>query len=353
MILKKIVTNKGFIAFISFFLLIACNSSENDIDAIASTEIFPENLNISVSIIGVNANNLNGDGSGKIEVTVSALNASSYIFKFGDGKEITNTSGITEHTYNSEGLNSYTIEVFAISNTGNSIGDFKKIDVFVLKNGTTLIWSEEFNINGAPNPDNWGFDIGTGNNGWGNGESQYYTNRTDNVVVENGVLKITAKKESFQGAQYTSSRLLSKGKFDFTYGRVEVRAKLPEGKGTWPAIWMLGCDDAGGSLVWPKIGEIDIMEYLGDEPTTVFGTIHGPGFSGANSITKKYDLLNDRFDTGFHVFGVEWTPNQINWYVDGDLYQSITPADVSEETNGVGEWVFNRPYIILNVAVAW
>jgi beta-glucanase (GH16 family) len=218
-----------------------------------------------------------------------------------------------------------------------------------------LVWQDEFDTDGAPDAAKWNILTGDGTAqgipGWGNNELQNYTASPENVTAQNGVLIITAQKENFEGKTYTSARITTKGKLDQQYGRFEARIKLPTGKGVFPAFWLLG-DDENGSLIWPQIGEIDIMEYLGDEPTTVFGTIHGPGFSGANSITKKYEIKNDRFDNGFHIFGVEWSPNSINWYVDGDLYQSLTPADVSEETNGLGEWVFNRPFhIILNVAV--
>ena len=219
---------------------------------------------------------------------------------------------------------------------------------------TNLVWADEFDTDGAPNSENWNLLTGDGTTqgipGWGNNELQIYTDRSENVSVQDGVLIITAKEENYQGGSYTSARITTKGKLDQQYGRFEARIKLPSGKGVFPAFWLLG-DDESGSLVWPQIGEIDIMEYLGDEPTTVFGTIHGPGYSGANSITKKYEILNDRFDNGFHVFGVEWSPNRINWYVDGDLYQSITPEDVNEETGGA-DWVFNRPFhLILNMAV--
>ncbi len=211
---------------------------------------------------------------------------------------------------------------------------------------TELVMSDEFDTEGAPNSAIWNYNIGTGENGWGNGELQYYTDRTENVTVQNGVLIITAKEESFEGANYTSARLLTKGKFEQTYGRFEARIKLPWGKGIWPAFWLLG-DDSNGTEIWPQIGEIDIMEYVGNHPTKVFGTVHGPGYSGAEGITKSYELEGDRFDTGFHVFGIEWGPDYINYYVDDVLYNQITPEDVT------GEWVFNRGpfYIILNVAV--
>jgi len=213
-------------------------------------------------------------------------------------------------------------------------------------NFTELVMSDEFDSDGAPNASIWSYNIGTGENGWGNGELQYYTDRTENVAVQNGVLVITAKKEQFNGSSYTSARLLTKGKFEQTYGRFEARMWLPYGQGIWPAFWLLG-DDSNGTQVWPQIGEIDIMEYVGDEPTRMFGTVHGPGYSGGESISKSFSLVNDRFDTGFHIFGIEWGPDYINYYVDDVLYNQITPEDVP------GEWVFNRGpfYIILNLAV--
>lgn len=214
---------------------------------------------------------------------------------------------------------------------------------------TKLVMQDEFTKEGAPDNTIWGYDLGTGNSdtgaGWGNNELQSYTNRTENVKVENGYLLITAKKESVNGASYTSARLTTKGKFEQAYGRFEARIRLPYGQGMWPAFWLLGgnIDEVG----WPQCGEIDIMEYRGQEPTKVLGTVHGPGYSGGASISKSYSLLNDRFDTDFHVFGIEWGPKYINYYIDDVLYNQITPDDVT------GEWVFNDGpfYIILNVAV--
>jgi beta-glucanase (GH16 family) len=207
-----------------------------------------------------------------------------------------------------------------------------------------LVMQDEFDIDGTPNSTIWGYDIGTGRNGWGNNELQYYTDRPENVTVQNGYLLITARKESYQGSSYTSARLLTKGKFEQAYGRFEARIRLPWGQGMWPAFWMLGADI--DTNPWPGAGEIDIMEFRGQEPTVVLGTVHGPGYSAGESISKSYTLPNDRFDTGFHVFGIEWTPNYINYYVDDVLYNQITPADVP------GEWVFNKPFFILiNLAV--
>ncbi|MCU0369074.1 MAG: glycoside hydrolase family 16 protein [Cyclobacteriaceae bacterium] len=221
-----------------------------------------------------------------------------------------------------------------------------------------LVIQDEFNIDGAPNSALWGYDIGTGNNGWGNNELQYYTDRPQNVTVQNGYLLITAIKESYQGSSYTSARLLTKGKFEQAYGRFEARIRLPYGQGMWPAFWMLGADI--DTNPWPGAGEIDIMEYRGQQPTIVLGSVHGPGYSGGNAITKSYELKNDRFDTGFHVFGIEWGPDYINYYVDDVLYNQITPADVPVSEPDPSDpfakpkpnWVFNKPfYILINLAV--
>jgi beta-glucanase (GH16 family) len=207
-----------------------------------------------------------------------------------------------------------------------------------------LVIQDEFDVNGAPNSALWGYNLGTGNNGWGNNELEYYTDRPQNIKIENGMLKITAIKESYMGSEYTSARILTKGKFEQKYGRIEARIKLPWGKGLWPAFWMVGANSE--TVSWPQCGEVDIMEYLGNKPTSVFGTVHGPGYSGSQAITKTYTLPNSRFDTDFHVFGIEWGENYINYYVDDVLYNQITPSNVT------GEWVFNQPfYIILNLAV--
>jgi beta-glucanase (GH16 family) len=207
-----------------------------------------------------------------------------------------------------------------------------------------LVFQDEFDMDGAPNSDFWSYNIGTGSNGWGNNELQHYTDRPQNVVIEDGMLKITARRESFMGSSYTSARILTKGKIEQKYGRIEARIKLPLGRGIWPAFWMLGANS--DEVIWPQCGEIDIMEYLGSNPITAFGTVHGPGYSGGESISKNYTLTNSRFDTEFHIFGIEWGKDYINFYIDDKLYNQITPEDVP------GEWVFNQPfYIILNMAV--
>jgi len=216
-------------------------------------------------------------------------------------------------------------------------------------NFTELVMQDEFDIDGNLDSALWSFDIGNGEGtdagpGWGNNELQYYTDRKENITVQNGILIITAKKESYKGSSYTSAKILTKGKFAQAYGRFEARMRLPYGQGMWPAFWLLG--ENIDEVKWPNCGEIDIMENRGQEPSITNGTVHGPGYSGGQAITKSYDLVNDRLDTGFHVFGIEWGPKYINFYVDDVLYNQITPADVT------GEWVFDRPfYIIINLAV--
>jgi beta-glucanase (GH16 family) len=235
---------------------------------------------------------------------------------------------------------------------GLSLNTFLSCDLDetqTVTNFNNLVAEDNFDVDGAPNPDIWSYEIGDGTAqgipGWGNNELQFYTDREENVKVENGLLLITARQEQFNGAGYTSARLITKGKLETQYGRVEARIRLPYGQGMWPAFWMLG-DDNNGTEIWPNIGEIDIMENRGQEPTKIVGSVHGPGYSGGNAVSKDYELENDRFDTGFHVFGIEWGPNYVNYYVDDVLYNQITPNDVP------GEWVFNRPfYIILNLAV--
>lgn len=253
-----------------------------------------------------------------------------------------NTKIMRIHKFNIKTFLTYTLSFILIL----SMASCETNETQTVVNFTNLTWQDDFNTDGAPDAAKWTYDIGTGSNGWGNNELQYYTDRPENVKVQNGMLEITAIKESYMGSGYTSARILTKGLFEQTYGRYEARIKLPWGQGIWPAFWLLG-DDSNGSVVWPQIGEIDIMEYRGQEPTITHGSVHGPGYSGATPVTKSYELTNDRFDTGFHVFGIEWGPDYINFYVDDVLYNQITPSDAS------GEWVFNSNsfYIIMNMAV--
>ncbi|MBM0260046.1 glycoside hydrolase family 16 protein [Micromonospora sp. 4G55] len=215
-----------------------------------------------------------------------------------------------------------------------------------------ITWQDEFNAAaGAPvDQSRWRFDIGGG--GWGNNERQYYTNSTSNAVHDGqGNLVITARRENpanyqchYGRCEYTSARLLTAATFTQAYGRFEARIKIPRGQGIWPAFWMLGNDM--GSVGWPNAGEIDIMENIGREPNTVYGTIHGPGYSGAGGITGSRTIAAPLADA-FHTYRVDWEPNSIVWYLDGVEYHRVDPARL-----GGNRWVFDHPFfMILNVAV--
>ncbi len=208
-----------------------------------------------------------------------------------------------------------------------------------------LIWSDEFEgaAGSAISTDKWNYDLGTGQNGWGNNELQTYTQSSQNVALDgSGNLVITARKDQF--GNYTSARIKTQGKFTQQYGRIEARIKTPTGSGIWPAFWMLGSNI--DSVTWPQCGEIDIMEQKGKFSNITYGSIHGPGYSGGEAITTPYALQNNRFDTDFYVYAIEWSENRIDFFVNDYLYKRITTSDVP------GEWVYNQPFfMILNVAV--
>jgi len=215
-----------------------------------------------------------------------------------------------------------------------------------------LIWQDEFSgPNGSPvDKDKWTHEIG--GSGWGNHELEYYTDRTENSYQENGNLVIKVVKERFTGAdnttrEYTAARITTKKTFKAAYGKFEARIKIPQGQGMWPAFWMLG-DDIN-TVHWPKCGEIDIMENIGKEPSTIHGTLHGPGYSGGGGPTSSFMLANTRlFADDFHTFAVEWEPNVIRFYCDNVLYKTRTPADLPTGTT----WVYDHPFfLLLNVAV--
>jgi beta-glucanase (GH16 family) len=216
----------------------------------------------------------------------------------------------------------------------------------------TMTWNDEFDgaAGSAPNGSKWGRDIGGG--GWGNAELEYYTNSTRNAALSgDGKLIMTARNDDAGGyscwygaCRYTSSRLLTAGKFTQKYGRFEANIKIPRGGGIWPAFWMLG--DNLGSVGWPQSGELDIMENIGREPNIVHGSLHGPGYSGGNSVTGQR-VNGAPFADAFHQYAVEWSPTSITWLVDNVPYLTKGPAD----TRG-NPWVFDHPFfMILNMAV--
>jgi len=215
-----------------------------------------------------------------------------------------------------------------------------------------LVWQDEFNgpNDAAVDKSKWTPEVG--GSGWGNHELEYYTDRLDNAFQSDGSLVIKVQKEHFTGSdnisrEFTSARLTTKKSFTAVYGKFEARIKIPRGQGIWPAFWMLGNDI--DKVRWPRCGEIDIMENIGKEPSTIHGTLHGPGYSGANGPSASYSLTkNQNFADSFHTFAIEWEPNIVRFYCDGILYKTRTPADLPDGAI----WVYDHPFfMLLNVAV--
>lgn len=206
----------------------------------------------------------------------------------------------------------------------------------------TLAWADEFDAKSL-NTAHWSFETGNGSNGWGNNELQFY--RTENTSIQNGHLVITAKKEGFGGKDFTSSRIITKGKKEFRYGRIDIRAALPKGQGIWPALWMLGANYA--TVSWPACGEIDIMEMLGGSgrENTVHGTVHWQNEGKHAMFGGKTTLPSGTFSNQFAVYSIVWDATSIRWLVDNRQYHVIdtTPAELDE---------FRRSFFfIFNVAV--
>ena len=210
--------------------------------------------------------------------------------------------------------------------------------------GYTLAWSDEFS-GSSLNLGIWNQETGN-NGGWGNNELEYYTNSSKNYLVSNGNLVIEARKEDIGSQHYSSGRMTTQGKKSFTFGRIDIRAKLPVAKGMWPALWMLGSNI--GSVPWPGCGETDIMELIGTNPSRVYGTAHWKRLDGAHdSKGSQFDLAGANFSQQFHVFSLLWTTDQMKWLIDDQLYLTVVKADV-----GTSNYPFNLPsFMIFNVAV--
>jgi hypothetical protein len=293
-------------------------------------------LSVDVSIVGANDSNSYGDGSGVVNFKATATNAVKYGFIIDNQSEQEATNGTYQYTFNNiEGVENHEIKVIAYFSANNSINISKTVAV-AYYNGTPPIWADEFVEDGAPNPKNWNYNLGAG--GWGNNELQTYTNSSENVIVEDGVLKITARSDGSGG--YTSARIKSENLFEFTYGTVEVRAKLPSAQGTWPAIWMLGANFE--QVGWPNCGEIDIMEQTGWDKNKVLATSHWSnngnyaGYGLETSITNSSSI--------FHVYKLVWSQGgAIRIFVDDQEYYVMT-------TNS--SMPFNADFFfILNIAM--
>jgi len=327
---------------LSLILMVSsCGSDDSD-----HTVVEPANLEVEVDE--------SESAQGTVTVTAIADNTNYFEFDFGDGSEaVRDDDGTLSYTYSESG--SYTITVSA--HATSSIFIEKSVSVDIGIETTTgpidgystpesyadydLVWQDEFD--GTSLSGNWSHEIGTGSNGWGNNELQYY--RSENTSVADGFLTITAKKESFGGQQYTSSRIITQGNQSFQYGRIDIRAVLPKGQGIWPALWMLGSNFSTEG--WPYCGEIDIMELVGGAATdnTVHGTVHWDNNGSYASYGDSYSLSSGIFSDEFHVFSIIWNATTIKWYVDDELFNTIdiTPAELDEFQNDF--------FFIFNVAV--
>lgn len=302
--------------------------------------IAPSNLTLTTSVVGENANNPYGDGSGVVNFSAQATDAVSYGYIIDNESEVQSTDGTYQYTFNDvEGIENHDVTVIAYSSTNDSIDSSESVAVSYYI-GTPPTWADEFFLTGTPDSEKWTYDLGAG--GWGNNEVQTYTNSTSNVKVEDGLLKIIAKTE---GSSYTSSRLKSQGLYQFTYGRVDVRAKLPSSAGTWPAIWMLGANF--NSVGWPNCGEIDIMEQTGWDKNKVLGTCHWYDTASAGYAGYGLDTNVSNASTEFHVYSVEWNSNSIRIYVDNVQYYII-----SSNNSAIPSSPFQSDFfLILNVAM--
>jgi beta-glucanase (GH16 family) len=337
---------KGKFALIAGLMMFGCGGSDDP----SGNVKLPANLEVNVEI--------SNDGSGDVDVIASATDANFYSINFGTGATaVVSANGTASFTYAESG--DYTIEVRAHTTQAKFVT--KSIDITVtLKEdtfipatgystptsyaGMNLVWQDEFSATSL-NESDWTYEIG--GSGWGNNELQYY--RKENTSVVDGHLVITAQAETFGGHDYTSSRIITKGKQEFQYGRIDIRASLPKGQGIWPALWMLGANIS--DVPWPGCGEIDIMEMIGgsSREKTVYGTLHwdenGSGKHVCTCDKPGYSLTSGTFHDKFYVFTIIWDATSIKWYVDDVLFNTIdiTPAGLSE---------FRAKYfMIINLAV--
>lgn len=329
--MKKYFYRINLIIVLNCLFFISCSGSNSEEPNIES--LSPTNLIVKPKVVGATSQNPNGDGSGVVNFTLSATNATSYKINLGNGETKEVTSGNFSYTYTASGSNTYVLYVSAY-NAGKFVSTSLSITVSVLPK---LIWSDEFNTDGAPDATKWTFQIW--DPGYVNDELQSYTNRPENTIVEGGVLKIKAIREKYGKGDFTSGRLESNGKFDFTYGKIVVRAKVPTGVGTWPAVWMLGSNI--GNVGWPKCGEIDILESVGKNLDQNHSSLHSEGRSGATPDTGIIKVPNS--NTEFHIYTADWRANYIKFYVDDKLYYTFINSD---------KFPFNKNfYLIVNFAM--
>jgi len=334
---------RSIIGILFFILSLALVSSCSEDEPVNTGD--PSNLTVEVTIPNT--------GAGMVHIQASADNATEYRLYIGTGDQpaATNATGTFEYEFTQAGT--YTINVRAYGSSGRYISSEKQ---FVIDGddpvtvgegyvtpmqyaGYQLVWNDEFDGN-ALNTQYWSYETGAG--GWGNNELQYY--RQENATVAGNVLTIEARKESYQGSSYTSSRLVTRNKKSFKYGRIDIRALLPEGQGIWPALWMLG--DNLTTVGWPKCGETDIMEMIGGSgrEKTVHGTLHWDN-NGHVQYGQSYTLSTGTFADEYHVFTIIWDATKITWYVNDVKYNEvdITPSHMTEFQSS--------SFFIFNIAV--
>ncbi len=339
-----------YVACFLLFFFNSCSSGDSEINTAVS------NLQVEVSLAGANDQQPNGDGSGLVQVTATADNAVRYAFRFDNGDVQESTSGSMEYTFTKEGTYTSNVVAWAYSESGEFVNETVNFTVYKSDvKFTNLVFFDEFEYEGSPDEEKWHHQVIPPNNGsWFNDELQHYTARTENSYVSDGTLKIKALKEQYSyGAStksYTSARLNSK--YAFTFGRVEVRAKLPAAAGTWPAIWTLGanCNETGsffegqyGSGQWPGCGEIDIMEQTGWDKNTIISHFHwGDRNTGEyKNVGGTAPVANTSGE--FHVYSMEWTSSSIKTFVDGKLIYELPNSR---------EKPYDHPhYLLLNIAM--
>lgn len=317
-------------AFVLVITMLACGNTDSD-DALLPSDM---TLNIDIS----------DDGSGLVTFTAQAINASYYEYEFGVSSiapPFKSLDGSATYTYLASGI--YTVVARAHATEKAYIEKSQQINVVYdppkfpatgystpeTYAGYNLVWRDEFDGD-VLSSDYWTHEIGTGSNGWGNNELQYY--RAQNTTIEEGYLVIEAKKENFGGRNYTSSRIITKDKKSFKYGRVDIRAAMPKGQGIWPALWMLGANFS--TVGWPKCGEIDIMEMIGGagKDNTVHGTVHWDNNGSYANYGQSYTLPSGILADEWHVFTIIWDENTITWFIDDIQYNviDIKPSGLSE-----------------------
>lgn len=303
------------------------------------------NLVVEVNIQGEDADNPNGDGSGIFYGAATADNAVNYGFRIGNnGDETQNTTGEFSFTLTDLGLNQFPFYVYAYAADGTSISKITNLTIEVEGNGGSgnndvLVWSDEFEGTGSIDSSKWTTETGTGNNGWGNQEEQIYTSSSNNLRREAGILKIKVTKES--NGDFKSARIKTQNKFEFRYGRVEIRAKLPSVQGSWPALWMLGANFQ--EVGWPQCGEIDIMEQF-ENKNSVHSTLHWKLANGERGLYGEN--TTNSTSTNWHIYALEWTSTNIKTYLDGNEFFSMNISGVEPY------YPFNEDFFfIFNVAM--